>query len=276
MTGAYGDALELLDDDVLKASSRAPALKVEMMHHLGLYSDAVAASNDLAAAYPGNEALMGALAILMLDAERPDLAEEFARKATSDSDGQAALGMLALGSHEPQRSLALFDRALTTEPENPRAWIGKGLSLLAEGDAKAAAQAIDRGAGIFGDHLGSWVASGWAHFVARDYKAARQSFERAITADPNFSESHGGLAVLDILDNRFDEAERRIEIALRLNKKCFGAALAKSLLLERGGHAQIAKKVLDMAMSTPVGLNGETIAEAAIGFSRARQRPHGS
>src|ERR1700742_1651059 len=39
MMGAYDEALALLDDETLSASSRAPSLKIHMMHHLGLYDD---------------------------------------------------------------------------------------------------------------------------------------------------------------------------------------------------------------------------------------------
>jgi hypothetical protein len=93
-----------------------------------------------------------------------------------------------------------------------------------------------------------------------------------MAADPNFAETHGGLAVLDVVEGHVDEARRHTEIALRLDRKSFGAALAKSMILERGGHAQMAQKIRDIALSQPVGPNGETIAEALVSFgSRLRK-----
>ncbi|HEV2562627.1 MAG TPA: tetratricopeptide repeat protein [Rhizomicrobium sp.] len=263
----YKDALDLLDDATVAASPRAPALKIEMMHHLNLYDEALACGQDLAARYPDNQALMGALATLALDAEKPDLAKQYAERAGDNAEGRAALGILTLGEHDTARSLEMFDEALAAQPGNPRAWVGKGLALLISGDTAAGAEAIDKGAELFNDHLGSWVASGWAHFVTGDYAKARASFERALATDPNFSESHGGIAVLDIMQGDIEAARRSAEIALRLDRKSFGGALAKSMLLDKQGNTQMAQKIREIALSTPVGPNGETIAQALVGFS---------
>lgn len=262
----YQEALDLLDDETLAASPRAPQLKIEMMHHLDLYDDALAAGEVLAQRFPENQALMGALATLALDAEKTDLARHYAERAGNNPEGQAALGMLILGAHDTETSLALFDSALAKQPNNPRAWVGRGLSLLASGDVAAASEAIDHGAELFDTHLGSWVASGWTHFVQGDYTKARAAFDRAVATDHNFAESHGGLAVLDIVEGHLDDARRRTEIALRLDKRCFGAALAKSMLLEKSGHAQMAQKIREIALSQPIGPNGETILQAMAGF----------
>lgn len=267
MKGAHREALDLLDDETIAASPRAPSLKIQMMHHLNLYDEALACGEALARRFPGDEALMGALATLALDAEKSELALHYARRAGSNAEGTAALGILTLGEHDVAGSLDLFEQALAKQPANPRAWVGKGLALLMSNDAAAGATAIDRGAELFGDHLGSWIASGWAHFVTGDYVKARASFERALAIDPNFAESHGGLAVLDVLAGNLDDARRRSEIALRLDRTCLGGALAKSLLLERGGHAQAAQKIRQVALSMPIGANGQTIAQALVGFS---------
>jgi len=272
MTGAHREALDLLDDDTVAASPRAPALKILMMHHLGLYEDALACGKDLAERYPDNQALMGALATLALDAEETDLALSYAQRAGDNPEGCAALGTLALGDHDIGRSLELFEQALSAQPQNPRAWVGKGLALLASGDAPAATKAIDRGAELFEDHLGSWIASGWAHFVSGDYAGAQARFERALALDPNFAESHGGLAVVDIVEGKLDDARKKSDVALRLDKNCFGGALAKSMLLEHSGHAQAAQKIRDAALATPIGAKGQTIAQALIGFGSLGDR----
>jgi tetratricopeptide (TPR) repeat protein len=261
MMESWQEALELLDDRTLSASPRAPSLKIHVMHHLGLYDEALAAGEVLAQRFPGDQVLMGALATLALDAEKPDLARAYAALAGKTAEGCAALGFLALGDQQDERSLELFDEALAAQPANPRAWVGKGLGLLAAGNAVEGSKAIDRGAELFGDHIGSWIASGWARFARGDNAGARQSFERATAIDANFSECHGGLAVMDLLDGRIADAERRCDIALRLDRKSFGGALAKTLLLARAGRPQAAQRVRDIAFATPVGMHGETLAQ---------------
>lgn len=218
-------------------------------------------------------ALLGALATLALDAERPDLARSYAERGRDNADAMAALGILTLGEHDPAGSLALFDAAVALQPANPRAWIGRGLAQQALGQSAPGAEAIDRGAELFGTHLGSWIAAGWAHFVAGDYAKARARFEAAMAVDPNFSENHGGLAVLDIVAGDLASAQRRCDIALRLDKTSFGGALAKSLLLQQRGDTRAAQKVRDMALATPIGPGGMTIARALAGFgSTLRKR----
>jgi tetratricopeptide (TPR) repeat protein len=272
MTGDWQESLDLLDDDAVAVSPRAPSLKIQAMHHLGLYEEALAAGAVLAERFADDQALMGALATLALDAEKPELARHYALKAGDTAEGNAALGVLTLGAYDAAGSLPLFERAIAEQPRNPRAWVGKGLSLLAAGDSTGGASAIDRGAELFGDHLGSWIASGWAHFATGDMAGARASFERALAIDANFSESHGGLAVMDILDGRIETAQRQCEIALRLDKKSFGGALAKMLLLQRSGHAELAQKIRDAALNTPIGPDGQTIIQALAGFSGAMKR----
>ncbi|MBV8975776.1 MAG: tetratricopeptide repeat protein [Alphaproteobacteria bacterium] len=261
MMQEWQKALDQLDDDAVAASKRAPSLKVHVMHHLGQYDEALAAGAQLAERFPEDGALMGSLATLAMDADRADLARQYAQRGASSPEGATALGYVSLGDHDAPRSLELFDRAIAEQPDNARAWVGKGLGLLAEGKAEAGSQAIDHGAELFKDHLGSWIASGWAHFARGDYAQARRSFERAEALDANFSECHGGLAVIDLIDGRKAEAQRRCEIALRLDRKSFGGALAKVLLLSDAGRPELARKVRDMAFSTPVGQHGETLGQ---------------
>jgi tetratricopeptide (TPR) repeat protein len=273
MVGRHAEALTLLDDATVAASSRAPALKIQMMHHLGHFDGALACGESLAQRHPDNAALMGALATLAIDAEQPDLARSYAERAGDIPEGLAALGVLTLGANDLAGSMTMFEAALRKEPNNARALMGKGLALLVSGNQRDAIAAIDRGAELFEDHLGSWIASGWAHFTAGDRAGARKSFERALAIDPNFAETHGGLAVLDIADGRQDEAHKRVDIALRLDRNCFGAALAKSMLLEKSGDTGGAQRVRDLALGAPVGEGGQTIAQALVKFGFAAQPP---
>jgi len=265
---AYEDALALLDDEALDQSPEAPMLKIHVLHHLGRYEEALACGSQLAARFPQNELLMGALATLAMDAGDVDLAVSYAQRAGNSAEGRTTLGLLALADHRTDQAQALFDAAITEQPANPRAWMGKGLSLLATGSTSDAVAAIDQAASLFENHIGSWIAAGWAHFVAGDLAGARAHFDRAMAIDPNFSECHGALAVLAIVDGKLDEADRETEVALRLDRNCFGGALAKSLLLDRAGHARAAQKVREIAMTTPIGPGGRTIAQelAALGI----------
>lgn len=271
MQGAFAEAAELLDDASIAMSPRGPALKIVVLHHLQRYDEALAEGEKLAGQYPTNEPLMGALATLAIDAERIDLAAAYAARAGDHTEGQTVLGLLALAEQKAEESQEYFDHALAKQPDNARALVGKGLGLLASGAIDAGTEVIDRGAEIFGNHLGTWVASGWAHFLRGDYAKARASFERAESIDKAFAEIHGGLAVIAIMENNETEARRRCETAFRLDSRCFGATLAHVMLLDKHGHAAGAAKIRSMALSAPIGPNGQTLAQALMALAARRK-----
>lgn len=91
------------------------------------------------------------------------------------------------------------------------------------------------GAELFDTHIGSWIEPGWAHFLGGDHAAVRASFERALAIDPAFSETVGG-------------------------------ALARTLLLDQSGDQEKAAKIRTLALSTPIGPEGRTIAQALVGM----------
>jgi len=210
---------------------------------------------------PDDEALMGALATLAMDADQIDLAKSYATRAGSSVQGLSAKGLFALDEQDPISALSLFEQSLFQAPEDARSLVGKGLALMSLGDQRAAAEAIERGAARFEDHLGSWIAAGWARFLAGDLHQAREAFDRVVAIDPTFSEGHGGIAVLDAVAGQRDSAEQNSKLALRLDRSSMGGALAHSLLLEMSGDNAAADVVRSRAMAVPVGPRGETLAD---------------
>jgi tetratricopeptide (TPR) repeat protein len=266
MAGEYARALPLLDDATLAASVRAPALKIRVMHHLAQYDEALAEGRRLVALRPDDADLLGALSVLALDTEDLALAKSYARQAgTLSSDAASTLGTLELNDHKVEEAMRWFQSALSASPNHARGWIGTGLGQLATGDP-AAADSLDRGAELFRHHIGSWIAAGWAHFLKGNQDAARLRFDTALALDDNFAESHGSLAVLDAYAGDRANAERRAKIAMRLDRTCFSAALAQSILLEQAGHGKTAAAIRTRALETPIGVGGTTIGQALIGL----------
>ena len=72
--------------------------------------------------------------------------------------------------------------------------------------------------------------------------------------------------MLDIAEGNIDGARKRTDIALRLDKECFGGILARTLLLEFDGKPELAAKIRDRAMNMPISIDGKTLAQAMIGL----------
>lgn len=262
MDKKFDRALELLDDDLARALPQAAMLQVQLLHDRGEFEDAAARARDYVELHPSYPPLMAAVSVLALDVEDEALAAACAAKGGEHPDALTTLGTLALGDERATEALDLFDRALDRNPQVPRAWVGRGLARLMTGQSPDAAADIDRGAEMFGDHLGSWIAAGWAHFVNKDLASARARFETALQLDDTFAETHGSLAVLDLLEGNVEGAREKSEIALRLDRQCYSAALARSLLAAGAGDQATAKRIYDAAVNTPVDGSGRTIGQA--------------
>jgi tetratricopeptide (TPR) repeat protein len=261
MEKRFEAALSLLSPEVTAALPQAAMLEVKLLHEAGEFDRAAQAGRRHMAAFPDDQGLAAAVSVLALDIEDLDLARSAASKAAGHPDATTTLGTLALGESKAAEAAGLFERALAQSDRLPRAWIGLGLARMIGKDGRAASD-IDRGAELFGDHIGSWIAAGWAHLVANDMATARQRFERVLRIDDNFAESHGSLAVADLLEGRPEEAARRIAVAKRLDRECFSAAFAQALLTARGGDPERARHMVDRILETPVNARGDTAAAA--------------
>jgi tetratricopeptide (TPR) repeat protein len=268
--GAWDQAETLLDAATLAAAPEGARLRIQALHHLGRLDEALELGEQRLAAGQTDEPLVAALTLAALDAEAFAKAERYAAMIPDSAPALAAQGLLALNAERAERAEGLFDAALVRAPDDGRALLGKGLSLLALGEYADAALWLDRASQAFESHLGSWIAAGWAHFAAGDLTQARARFETVLALDDTFSEAHGGLAVLDLIEGRVDTAEPRAQRALRLDRQGFSAALATSLLAEQRGDLDTAQRVRDRALNAPAGPGGRTILQsmATIGSRR--------
>ncbi len=238
MAKRFDEALPLLDEATSEALPQAAQLEVQLLHQLGQFDRAEERARLLIEIHRDHRGLNAAVSTLALDVEDLELAQRTALKAGDHPEALATLGTIALDEDRAGEAAELFDASLARAPDAPRALIGRGLVRLLGDDKERAAQDLDRGAELFGDHLGSWVAAGWAHIVIGDIATGEARFETALALDDTFAESHGSLAVVDVLEGRIEEARRRTRIALRLDRHCFSAALAAMLLAAGAGDKE--------------------------------------
>lgn len=262
MEGDEQGALAVLDDATSEALPQAAALDVQLRHATGEFDEAFQRGKHYLDLHPDHRALCAAMSVLALDMDDPGLAAACAAKAPGHPDALATLGTLALDMSDATQAHALFDEALARNPKAPRAWVGRGLAELLDGHADKAPADIDRGAELFGDHLGSWIAAGWAYFVNGDMATSRARFEHALELDPTFAETHGSLAVLDILSGDIDAARERAKVATRLDRQSYAAALAQAMLSAGSGDIDKSRAIIERALHSPLDGTGRTLAQA--------------
>lgn len=264
----FAQARSALTEAAIEALPQAALLDVQLLHEAGDFDEAGRRAEDHLARFPDYQPLLAAVSVLAIDLEDDELARRCASRAGSHPDALTTLGTLDLGDSELGRARARFEQALAVNERNPRAWVGLGLASLAGGDADEAGPLIDKGAAQFGDHLGSWIGAGWAYLLAGDRNTARERFEHALALDDTFAESHGSLAVLAALEGEAAEAERGAEVARRLDRGSFSAALARVLLASGSGDQALAGKIIERAVREPVGTSGRTLLDVIARMTR--------
>lgn len=266
MIGKKSEALTLLDAETTELIPAAAMLRIQLLHEAGDFEEAMEFGKAARERHPDDPGLNSALATLAIDLEDIDLARLCAARGGDHPEALAALGVIDMHDGDIAAACARFDRSIAIREHNPRAWVGRGMTQLMRQDPAAAAIDLDHGAQQFGDHIGSWIAAGYAHFLAGDVDGAAQRFERACAIDPSFAESQGSLAVIDAIQGDRQSAQRRITIATRLDRHCFSAALANSLL--EADNPEAARGLIEKAFSTPLNKAGMTVASYLTGLVR--------
>ncbi|MBS0503428.1 MAG: hypothetical protein JSS55_06410 [Proteobacteria bacterium] len=268
----FAAANALLTPEAAAASAEARAFKVRLLHHVHAYDEALGWGEEMIAKGHLEPALLGALALVAMDADQPALARSYAEAGAGGAEAELTLGLFAIEEGAANIALSRFDAALTAQPAHPRAWAGRGLALLSLGDPAGASAALEKAARLFETHLGTWVALGWARLIAGDRSASRAAFAQAVAIDDNFGEGHGGLAVLDILDGDAEGGTRHAKLAARLDRAGLGAMLAHILLAEGQGKAEVAERIWRQALGAPIGENGQTLEQAVAVLARSGGR----
>jgi tetratricopeptide (TPR) repeat protein len=271
-------ALNLLDETTVQSLPQAALLKVQLLHFQGHFEDAMESVKIALERYPNDVALLGIASVLAMDLEDIPFARTCAQRSISlyqagtlgNPDALTTIGYLTLDDGDVTSAVGFFENAIVASPFAPRAWIGKGLTRVMTGDYAVAAKDITKGAQMFEDHLGSWIAAGWAHVLNKDLVEARIIFERTLALDGTFSESHGSLGVIEMMEGNLEAAKALAARALRLDRQSFSGALVTSMLLSSGGNSEAANKIMERALTTPMDGQGRTLTDAMMRLGTKR------
>ena len=251
-----------LTEEMTVALPQAALLDIQLLHDAGEFEAAADKAHSYIKQHGDYEPLLAAVSVLALDIEDRDLARQCAAKSADHPDGLTSLATLTLEDGDPAKAQDMFKRALSIQDQSPRAWIGLGLSRMAQGDHEQAAELLEKGAELFGSHLGSWIAAGWSYLLSGKPDLAKTRFLHALKIDDTFAETHGSLAVMEVLDGDLDAARRLISIAQRLDRSSFSAAFANVLIAAGEEDQERAGRIMELALKQPLGDGSGTLADA--------------
>ncbi len=265
--GEYAAARTALDSAYAAGDRSAALLRllVSSCHHLGLMAEALEVSDANPGQAESDADLAGVYSLLYLDANRLEAATRWATVALARKPNsldalvvQATLAGIRL---DVQRARAQFERALQIAPTTGRALIGLGTLALLDNDFVRAKEQLTRGLQQMPNHLGSWHVLAWAHVMSNELDAAHAVLQHALELDRNFAETHGGLASVDALRGSVAQAQRRIDLALRLDSQCLSAQFARSVLARRAGRSNEAQQIVKDTLAEFASARGAIVSK---------------
>jgi tetratricopeptide (TPR) repeat protein len=276
--GRHAEAKEHLQaiSDLPDAPDGALLLLARSLHHLGDVEEAMIFLHRHLERKPQDVDAQGAMALLALDAEDLGSAKEWGEKALHGNgenlEALVTLGSLALERQDAVEAKTHFDKAVARHPKSGRAWAGAGLTEMLDMQLDKAKGDLERAVLYMPSHIGTWHALAWARIVSNDLAGAEAAFAKALEIDRNFGETHGGLAVIAVMQGRTAEAERMTRIALRLDSMSFAGRFAQSLLLARQGNTGAAQDAIQKILNSPVAIGEEALGVRLAQLLRERKK----
>lgn len=241
------------------AGFRHPSNQVQWIHSLQQQGDLEAAlevGTRWARESPGPQS-QGVLAVLHLDLDSFDEAARLAQAVLAVAPDDPNAGVVVATAHLLEADAAsarrLLEPVVARDPANARAWMALGLALLIAGEPANAVTALRRCTAILSANPGAAVALAWANLVAEGPQAAERDFLRAVEVNRSFGESHGGLAVVQALQGRLDEARHSIRLAERLSPDAaYGAQYAQAIIAATEGRQEQSVRMIQDILRTTI------------------------
>jgi tetratricopeptide (TPR) repeat protein len=187
------------------------------------------------------------------------------RLAPESAEALVVQGSLALAEADAERAGTLFRQARSLMPQDGRIWSGLGIASLLGHDLPHAEAQLEEAARRMPDHIGTWHALAWCQLFAGKVERAHDSFIKALALDPNFAESHGGMAVTLATTGRHVDAEACIWKALRLDRQCLSVQYAQALLNGETGDPVQFRSFARRALAGRRGLDGRPLSDKILG-----------
>jgi tetratricopeptide (TPR) repeat protein len=201
---------------------------------------------------PENTDIRGLLALLQYENDDYSPALITAHETLAEDPDQLDALIACASVHFEQNNIVASRNAwlhtVSAHPECGRAWSGLARLEFNELEFDKAEEHLKTAVQFMPDHIGTWHLLAWIYILRKDSTQARQALERSYALDRTFGETHGGLAIVDIMDGQKERAQKGIRRALKLKSDGLSARYAEALLLQEAGQPEKAAQLLDQVL----------------------------
>ncbi len=250
----------------------AATLFVRTLHHLGEIEQAIAVVERHRARLGKDAEFLGAASLVYLDDDQLDKAQQLSAAALSCGarpplDALVAGGSAALARDDVDSAKQMFQHALKISPTDGRSWSGLGMASLLNGELDEARDQLLRATANMPSNIDTWHALAWCHVVRDEMGDAERSFGEALARDADSAESHSGLALVQALQGKKQEARAGIERAKRMDPEGLTAGYVEMIL---SGAAADPAQFQQMALAALTGRPGRAGAKLAAAMAKRR------
>lgn len=152
-----------------------------------------------------------------------------------------------------QKQVSITSLAAPKEAASNLEKARKDLGRARQNQSKAP-QELEEAVAAYGNFAEVWYLLGETRLTLGDFDHAREAFERAIVADPGYTDPYLALASMELKSRHLEEAIRFADRALERNPYMAEARLTRAVALYNLGKAEPAKQILRDLLDS-----GETI-----------------
>ena len=273
----FAEAVEVFEQLVhVPGMDDARYYLVSCLHNLTKMDEAIGRAEAFLAERESCK-LRGYLALLLVDHSRMSDALLHARRVLEEQpenpDAASVMSTHALETQQMEEAQHYLGVVTRREPRNVRALQGLALVALEASRHSEAIEYLERAKELDPANTGTFITLGWAHLTRHDYGRSERVFREGLNVDRNDAELHGGLACALLFQTRIDEAKQEIARAQGLDKACFGATFAQSVLLKMDGRDKLAARLLSEMLQKSTRPDGPTLLDGLVRFWRQRTPP---
>jgi len=99
------------------------------------------------------------------------------------------MGIALNGQKKYGEALGIFDIALSSAPDYPLAWFGKGYASFYEGRYEEAVECCDKYISLVPDDFTGWLSKGMALYNLKKYQDAIECFDKVLAIEPDIKQA---------------------------------------------------------------------------------------